>query len=1153
MNLKRDLGIGGTPSAFPNPNYIRYINLKLADLGCPTVGAAVDSDMHELLDTLLQHNRETGRLLANYQSPADWRIQKFLDEYLDGCAVQPKLPNRTFILDRHGIARTLSLPPDTDKFESEIVSSYRALNGVLHNPAKDRRTTKGVFHVTDGGLPIPDDKTVVPVNVFANVLQRALQPPQELLRLPFTSNQEEKAECWVSLMLRPTVCPEIPGVTSAKSMEVRFFAPGNLVCNLDFVESIFGNAGDPFLPQNDAGLDVEHWTGHTGCVILAPHLVTMKKKDVGLPPWEEATERQRRDGQCWKDENELYNGGTAFKLTCRDEKGVMVTIIADNYFGYCKKEVKTQISYASNLYGMVEEEHAGGALVYPSFDLGEEFSGDRHVRRMGHTYKKMIEQYGHLMDVKPEGYAIDKKFPNIIYVAENVLFDLHTQKVSWPNGDKKESIKLLPSNTYVRPSGYKVNMNKPPGDRVWRLTGTVAEGTFCHKPCTVSGGGKSEISKPITDAILQGPVFVANFKENFDRVAELIDRDYSNRFKDAEKNGQDQRKILDFDRSLGSVIKLLTPSIRDYSAEFNSWLNSIPQYIKELVFVVKRFYKTGWGENWRDHFSVDVINGIPGNELKCDARKLVSSYVRVGYEPDGSWRVFGLRKDFNPAAKLSREDDISAAVTVPARKLGKLNPDYEHESVKFVQNCEYRLFQRPDDAIVRGYDKQTESDMSRSGNFFSNYQPLTKVDAQNMIEDAINLVKFTQPMQQFIWEASAADEPDYFICNANPRLVDGKPTKNPRYLQLRPDLESERENYLLEMSTRLHRMVPPDEPVLTPVNCIVPGRRNNGPDAQNNIRALAVYNPIHYMDLPELLMEYICSMTGKSPSTTGAGSEGAMTKGPFNALLPIHDLNAALVSSILTGYDGFVSAAGQVGPNCRVDHDVSLLIPEIWCRMSSEERTAQYLVENGYFEKCEDVEHDGKKLLFSRLGYRMTRRFVQNFFGRMFNHPHVVFTDEMLRPEIQDMDVFADGMNNVVETQRRVSEAYFADGSIDLACPPLKALLHIMRNDEWEGKGLDDPEFRGLFTRENLKKSEWYRERLLAKQTVDRHLISRRISYLNGFLSKSTHAEEAKRLGIDGRLRQAEEQLERIKSDEYLSELQGTIGAEPSIVSRMRG
>ena len=39
-------------------------------------------------------------------------------------------------------------------------------------------------------------------------------------------------------------------------------------------------------------------------------------------------------------------------------------------------------------------------------------------------------------------------------------------------------------------------------------------------------------------------------------------------------------------------------------------------------------------------------------------------------------------------------------------------------------------------------------------------------------------------------------------------------------------------------------------------------------------------------------MDYVCSLTGKSPSTTGAGSEGALTKGPFNALMPSIDLNA---------------------------------------------------------------------------------------------------------------------------------------------------------------------------------------------------------------------------------------------------------------------
>src|SRR2546430_845635 len=102
-----------------------------------------------------------------------------------------------------------------------------------------------------------------------------------------------------------------------------------------------------------------------------------------------------------------------------------------------------------------------------------------------------------------------------------------------PGGKDKRSIKLLPGETYVRPSGYRVRMEKPAANRSWRLVGVIAQGLLCHKPCTVSGGGKSEISKPITDAILTGPVFIANFKSDFEQVAELLQRDYSPRFKDA--------------------------------------------------------------------------------------------------------------------------------------------------------------------------------------------------------------------------------------------------------------------------------------------------------------------------------------------------------------------------------------------------------------------------------------------------------------------------------------------------------------------------------------------------------------------------------------------------------------------------------------------
>jgi hypothetical protein len=1127
-------------STLPNANLIQHINLKLAALGCPTLEVK-DTTEFEEMDALLAHQREINRLLANYLCPADNRIQTFLYDYLQEAPLA-KLPARTFALDRYGLARVLSLPPTRDEFASDIVNSYRVKQGVLHNPKNDRRTTVGFFHVAEGGSPVPDDKVSVAKRVAGWMLQLALQPPPELLRLPFTSAQSRQAGCFVSLLSRPIVCPEVPGFTPERSMEIRFLAPGSLVSNLDFVESIFGNAGNPFLPENDAGLDPENWTGHTGCVILAPHLIRVKKKEVGLPQWDFASQRQRRDGMCWKHEEELYNDGRAFKLTFRDEIGVIVTVIADNYYGYCKKEVKTQISYSANLLGLCEEEHAGGALVFPSYGLGEEFSAEPRDRGLEHTFAEMMSMYGDLMDICPEGYAVDKRFPEIVYVPEDVRFDLHQQTASWLRDGIERKIKLLAGRTFVSPSGYKVHMLKPAGGRAWRLIGTVAEGTLCHKPSTVSGGGKSEISKPITDAIIQGPVYVADFKRDFDLVEELINRDYAGRFRDG-RITRVSRTILSPGRSLGSVIKLLTPAPDQYTDDYSAWLDSIPQYLRELVFVVKRFYKPTWGESWREHFSVDTINGVPAHELKCDNRRLVTNYLRVGYDQDGSWRTFGLRKDFHPAAKLAFEDDITASITVPTRLLENLGPKRQQPSVKFVMNCEKRLFQRPDDAVHPGYDKQTESDFARPGNFFSNYEALAAVHAVALIEDAIGFDKFTQPLQQLIREAATGSNGTYFVCSAHPRIVDGQPSTNTRYLQLRSDLANPRDAYLAEIGTRLHRRIPLGKPVLRPVDAVLPGRRNNPPEGA--IRPLAVFNPVHYFELPELFMEFICSMTGKSPSTTGAGSEGALTKGPFNALPPIVDLNAALVSYLLTGGAVFITATGFVGPHFRVDHDISLLVPEIWSRISMSERDPQYLIAEGYLEKCFDFEHNGRQVLASRLGYRITKRFVLAFFGLMFNHPAALFTDQMLRPELQDMEIFIDGLDNIISTQKRIAQQYFNDGSVELACPPLRALLHIMSYDHFEGRGLEHSEIRALFTRENMLSSDWYAERLAAKQNVDIRQWDRHVRTLKTFLAKDNYAEEAARLGISDRLARAQKNLQTVRSTDYLQQLHGTIGAQP--------
>ena len=1124
---------------------IRYINIELISHGCPPYRGQFDENFFKITEPYFRNIREKRRLLANQYCPVDGRINSFLAKYFSDVKEFQgvKLPSESFVLGRHGIARTLSLSPEKNSYHSTYVDSFRIKQGVLHNPKSDRRTTKGVFHVVEGGFAIANDKIAVPKITFVRLLRQAMLPPRDDLRLPFTTGQEEEAELFVSLLLRPTISPEVPGWQERKSMEVRFFAPGALVGNLDFVESIFGNAGDPFMPENDSGLDAKHWSGHTGCVILAPHLIHLTKKELGLPTFEKATDRQKRDGMCWKDPAEKYNNGQAFKITCRDHRGVIVTIIADNYFGYCKKEVKTQISYAANLFGACEEEHAGGVLAFSSMDLGDEYvaAADRHHEHR--TFSQVVKKYGDALQVHAEGYAVDRLYTNIVYVPENAEFHLDSGTVTWMKKNQKMAIPLKPKMAYVLPWGYRVAMKKSNDRDIWRLIGTHSEGTQCHKPCTVSGGGKSEISKPLDNMMMTGPIYLVDLEADFNLIEQIMANDFSNRFKNAKGTQKKSRDILSSERTLGSVIKLLTPS-SDYTDDYNEWLNSIPAYIKTLLYAIKKQYKPKWRKNWRDHFMVDIVNGEPAHELKCGNKPLTSHYIRVGFDEDGSWRMFNTRYDFSASEKIQTEDDISASIVVPSQRLSSPNPNWDYPSVKIVENCEYRLFQRPDDAINPGQDKTAEADMARKGNFLSNYEPLPQSESQKIIDNVIQFEAYTPPMRELV-QAVVAEAPDtFFGMSSHPRIVDGVPTKNPRYLQSRPDMIDPAPTHLAKMCVRLHRELPADEPVIFPIDSVIPGRRNNPPDPKQGVPALAVYNPIHYQELPELFMDFISSVTGKSPSTTGFGSEGALTKGPFNAILPAADLNNAFLSYVLTGYNGFSSGAGVLGPSFEVQHDISLLIPEIWCRMAQDEQEPAFLIKSGCLEPVADFTYQGRHIPASVLGYRMTLRFANLYFGRIFNSPNIVFTDEMLRPEMQNLALFVEGVESLMSTHKRVASGYLEDGTAEQLCPPLQALVHIMATGSYKKMTLNSPEFRALFTRDYVMASDWYRKRLLTFQRNEIALYQRHLKSLEAFRAKAIYGDLAEAMDINSRIQFAKTRLKLCKSAKYPTMLQGTLGAQ---------
>lgn len=87
---------------------IQYINLQLAAIGQPLfINEADDSSklsndrFTNLTEGLINNLREKTRLLSDHLSPADTRIQNFIDDYLKDLDFEKplRLPSTTFVLN----------------------------------------------------------------------------------------------------------------------------------------------------------------------------------------------------------------------------------------------------------------------------------------------------------------------------------------------------------------------------------------------------------------------------------------------------------------------------------------------------------------------------------------------------------------------------------------------------------------------------------------------------------------------------------------------------------------------------------------------------------------------------------------------------------------------------------------------------------------------------------------------------------------------------------------------------------------------------------------------------------------------------------------------------------------------------------------------
>ena len=165
--------------------------------------------------------------------------------------------------------------------------------------------------------------------------------------------------------------------------------------------------------------------------------------------------------------------------------------------------------------------------------------------------------------------------------------------------------------------------------------------------------------------------------------------------------------------------------------------------------------------------------------------------------------------------------------------------------------------------------------------------------------------------------------------------------------------------------------------------------------------------------------------------------------------------------------------------------------------------------------------------------------------NRIFDEPTAVFSERMLKPELQGLEDYVDGIKNITEAQQKVALNYFEDGSIEAATPPLKILLHIMAYGNYEGKHISDPELRKYFDRDYVVNSDWYKERLVLQQQKDIAFYGKQIKYLEDFISNPRNNALVLEMDLNGRLNALKARYKEVNSENYLENLNGTIGLDP--------
>ena len=152
-----------------------------------------------------------------------------------------------------------------------------------------------------------------------------------------------------------------------------------------------------------------------------------------------------------------------------------------------------------------------------------------------YTLAEVLERDPERFVLQPEGHALDREQPHVVLVPANPRYSLRTMTRVLAGHRRRAPLDPAARRPQLPQPERLPGPRSPSSPTTGRRGASSARcpiATSCHKPATVSGGGKSEISKAITDAFIFGSEFVADFDRDMDSVAAILDRDYSKRFLD---------------------------------------------------------------------------------------------------------------------------------------------------------------------------------------------------------------------------------------------------------------------------------------------------------------------------------------------------------------------------------------------------------------------------------------------------------------------------------------------------------------------------------------------------------------------------------------------------------------------------------------------